>query len=321
MNETIELTVDRAAEDVLTFLCEALPTLPLGAIRRMVAHGGATVDGKRVSHNFPVALGQNVTLTLPEKPIVRYEPKPLDFQVLFEDADLLVIHKPVGLVVVPDPGALDATLLNGLIYYVQNASPHPCPRVYVVHRLDRDTSGVLLVAKNPAAARHYSTAFEHREVHKEYLAVVQGEVAADEGDVDRALAQHTGGRMRLRERRGKPALSRYRVVERFRGFTLLQVEPLTGRQHQVRLHCSAIGHPLAVDRLYGGRNALYLSEIKRSYRPHGDRPESPIMDRLTLHAHRLDVPRPDGSRLALEAPIPADLERLLRTLRKYAAKQ
>jgi 23S rRNA pseudouridine955/2504/2580 synthase/23S rRNA pseudouridine1911/1915/1917 synthase len=157
-------------------------------------------------------------------------------------------------------------------------------------------------------------------VRKVYLAVVRGRVAQDEGEVDRSIAQHTRGRMRLRDRRGKPSQSSYRVLERFRSHTLVEVRPHTGRQHQVRLHMSAIGHPLAVDPLYGGAEALYLSEIKPGYRPKADRPEPPIIDRLTLHALGLELELPDGSPLVVEAPLPKDLERLLRSLRKYAQK-
>ena len=320
MNDVITLTVDGEHPDVLAYLSEALPTFPLGALRRLVARGRVEVDGRRVAHGHVPRPGQVVTLRLPDKPIVRYQPEPMDLTVLYEDADVLAIDKPVGLPVVPDPCSLEARLLNGLLHYAQNDSPQPCRRVYVVHRLDKETSGVLLVAKNLAAARWLSTAFETRQVHKEYLAVVRGEVAQAEGEIDEPIAQHTRGRMRLRKRRGKRALSRYRVVERFRGYTLVEVRPLTGRQHQVRLHCSAIGHPLAVDPLYGGGTALFLSEIKRDYRPKKGRPEAPVMARLTLHAHRIEAPRPDGTALAVEAPIPPDLARLLRTLRKYASR-
>jgi len=241
-------------------------------------------------------------------------------EVLYEDAHVLAVNKPSGLGVIPDPGSVEARLLNGLLYYAQHESPFPCERIHVVHRLDKETSGALLVAKDVASARYLSERFERREVAKLYLALVRGDLLEDEGEVDLPIAQGSRGRMRLRERRGRPALSRYQVVERFRGFSLVHVEPRTGRQHQVRLHMSGIGHPLAVDRLYGGNEALYLSELKRGYRRKGERPEAPVIDRLTLHALRIEVDMADGTRLVAEAPLPADFERLLRVLRKYTAR-
>ncbi|MFP4057625.1 MAG: RluA family pseudouridine synthase [Candidatus Brocadiia bacterium] len=315
--ETIELQVEEPRDDLVAYLAAALPTLPLNVIRRLVARGRVEVDGQRVDHRWAPRPGQRIRVRLPDTPIVRYKPQPLDLEVLYEDSDLLAISKPVGLSVLPDPGSVEARLINGLLHYVQHHSPHPCARIHVVHRLDKETSGVLLVAKHVAAARHLSARFEKRQVGKLYVAVVRGRVEPEEGEVDLPIAQHTRGRMRIRRRRGRPAHSRYRVGERFRRYTLLEVRPTTGRQHQVRLHLSGIGHPLAVDPLYGGQEAVYLSELKRDYRPKPHRPEPPVIDRLTLHARRLEIERPDGTPLAVEAPLPKDLQRLLRTLRKY----
>jgi len=315
----IELGVDDSYESIVEFLADSLPTLPLTRIRRLVAHGHTEVDGRRVDHRFVPRPGQQVCLTLPDRPIVRYEPKPLDFEVLHDDAHLLAISKPAGMSVVPDPNTFEAMLINGLLYHVRERSPFPCRRVHIIHRLDKDTTGVLLVAKDMPTARHLSRCFEQRTVAKRYLAVVRGEVRDDEGEMDTPIAPASRGKMRLRENHGRPAHSRYRVLERFRGFTLAEISPLTGRQHQVRLHLAGIGHPLAVDPLYGGTSAIYLSQIKRGYRRKAGRPEPPLMGRLTLHASRVELALPDGLPLAVEAPLPRDFERLLRALRKYAA--
>ncbi len=318
--EALELVVDDSYRDIIEFLAAAVPTLPLTRIRRLVAHGHVVVEGRRVDHRFAPKPGQHVALLLPDVPFVRYEPRKLELEVLYEDAHLLAINKPAGLAVIPGPGSLEATLINGLLWHVQHESPSPCQRVHIVHRLDKDTTGVLLVGKDLATARHLSACFEERRVAKRYLALVRGEMAAGEGEVDLPIAAAaTRGRMRLRQKEGRPARSRYCVVERFRGFTLVEVRPLTGRQHQVRLHLAALGHPLAVDPLYGGRDALYLSEIKPGYRRKEDRPEPPLMGRLTLHARRIELELADGTPVAVEAPLPADFERLLRSLRKYRA--
>jgi RluA family pseudouridine synthase len=275
-----------------------------------------------VDHRCVPEPGQAVALTLSDAPIVRYAPKKLALDVLYEDPHVLAIHKPAGLPVLPGPGTIEATLINGLLWHVQHESPSPCPRVHIVHRLDKDTTGVLLVAKDLAAARYLSTCFEERRVSKHYLAIVRGEMAAGEGEMDMPIAPSaTRGRMRLQRKKGRAAVSRYRVLEGFRGYTLVEVRPLTGRQHQVRLHLAGLGHPLAVDPLYGGADAVYLSEIKPGYRRKEDRPEPPLMARLTLHARRIELELADGSALAVEAPLPADLERLLRCLRKYRSRR
>ncbi|NQT89264.1 RluA family pseudouridine synthase [bacterium] len=318
--ETIELTVEAPAGDILGFLADALPQLPLNVLRRIVARGRVVVEGRRVDHLFEPQAGQTLTLQMPEHAVVQFRPEPLGLEVLYEDEGTLAINKPSGLTVIPGPGTLEARFINGLLHYVRTESPLPAKRIYVVHRLDKETSGVVLVAKTVHLARHLSACFEDRRVRKIYWAVVRGQVAQDEGEVDRPLAQHNRGRMRLRDRRGKPSQSSYRVLERYRSHTFVEVRPHTGRQHQVRLHMSAIGHPLAVDRLYGGAEALYLSEIKPGYRPKAKQPERPIIDRLTLHAQRVEVDLPDGSPLVVEAPLPKDLERLFRSLRKYARK-
>ena len=318
--EIVTLEVRTPAGDIVEFLADAMSDVPLGAIRRLVARGLVEVDGKRVDHQWKPMPGRQVTVALPDEPMVRFRPEAMALEVLHEDEHVLAVSKPVGLGVVPDPCSHECRFINGLLHYVQHESPLPCRRVYIVHRLDKETSGVLLVAKDGATGRHLSERFERREVLKIYLALVRGEVAADEGEIDRAIAQHTGGRMRLRERRGKPSKSRYRVLERFTGLTLVEVRPLTGRQHQVRLHMSAIGHPLAVDTLYGGREAVFLSEFKRGYRAKSERPERPLIARLTLHALRIEVALADGTLRAVEAPLPEDIARVLRALRKYGAK-
>ena len=318
--DLIELTVERPCESILEFLADELPLLPLNVIRRALARGLVSADGKRVDHRYVARPGQRVVVRLPEGPVVLYKPRAMDLEVIAEDEHLVAINKPAGVCVIPDAATQEATLINGLLHYVQHQSPLPCRRVYVVHRLDRDTTGALVFAKDVATARHLSACFEERRVAKRYLAVVLGELADEEGEVNLPLAPHSRGRMKVAERRGRPATTRYRVRERFQGYTLLEVEPLTGRQHQVRVHLSAIGHPLVVEPVYGGKDAVYLSELKRGYRRKPGRPEPPIIARLTLHASRLEFPAADGTVMSVEAELPRDLERLIRCLRKYRSR-
>ncbi len=250
-----------------------------------------------------------------------------DLNVLHEDEDLLVLNKPAGLLVIPDRwNAAKLTIVNLAQAYLQARAPalasRPSaePRVWVVHRLDRDTSGVLVLAKSAHAHAVLSQQFEHNEAHKTYLALVNGPVPRTDGVIRLSIGPHLQrpGLMAIRRHRGKSALTRYAVLERFRGFTLLDVRPQTGRTHQIRVHLRAIGHPLAIDPLYGGREALLLSALKPSYRPKAGAEERPIMARLTLHAQALELIHPaHGEACRWIAPLPKDFAAVLRNLRRY----
>jgi RluA family pseudouridine synthase len=203
------------------------------------------------------------------------------------------------------------------------------PEILVVHRLDRETSGLLLVAWRPEPHRALSIQFQRREVAKTYLAIVRGEVARDEFEVDAPLEKDPAGGSRMRIARpgeGKKSLTRFRTAERFRGFTLLSAHPRTGRQHQIRVHLRHAGHPLAVDPAYGGAAGLFLSELKRGYRPARDRPEAPLIGRVSLHALALEVRDPapapeEGATRRLECPPPKDFQRALDALRRYIPRR
>lgn len=239
--------------------------------------------------------------------------------VLHRGAGWAAVDKPPGFPIAAErqkPG--ETPLLDAI------AAALGAERLLVVHRLDRDTTGVLLVATEPEAHRDLSIQFQRREVRKEYLAIVRGDVIVAEGHVDARLEKDPSrpGHMRV-ARPGRPAkraFTRYEVVERFRGYSLLRVRPRTGRMHQIRVHLAHAGFPLAVDPDYGGGEALLLSTLKRGYKPPRDRPEAPLLGRLALHAAALTLRDPaTGSTIRIEAPLPDDLERALRALRKYAA--
>jgi 23S rRNA pseudouridine1911/1915/1917 synthase len=250
-----------------------------------------------------------------------------DLEVLHEDEDLLVLNKPAGLLVIPDRwDVAKPTAVNWAQAYLHARAPSlggassAEPRIWVVHRLDRDTSGVLILAKSGHAHAVLSQQFEHSEAHKTYLALVSGPVTRPEGVIRLPIGPHPQkpGLMAIRRRQGKSALTRYAVLERFRNFTLLDVRPQTGRTHQIRVHLRAIGHPLAIDRLYGDREALLLSALKPSYRPKAGEEERPIMARLTLHAQALELTHPThGGTCRWVAPLPKDFAAVLRNLRRY----
>jgi 23S rRNA pseudouridine1911/1915/1917 synthase len=251
----------------------------------------------------------------------------LDLSILFEDDDLLVIDKPDRLLVIPDrwdPSKPTVVKLARAYLQARNAASGAtipeAPRIWVVHRLDRDTSGVLILAKSDKAHAALSRQFEHGKVQKTYLALVSSQGMRAEGVIRLPIGPHPQrpGVMTIRRRHGKSAITRYSILERFRGYTLLQVRPQTGRSHQIRVHLQAIGHPLAIDPVYGSGQPLLLSALKPSYRPKTGTAEPPLMARLTLHAHALELLHPThGGSCKWVAPLPKDFAAVLRNLRRY----
>lgn len=307
---------------LLEFLAIRLPLYSINTLKGLVEKGSASVNKKKSSAGTLLKGGDVITVSIPEG-IKRYSPRPLPLEVLYEDEHALVINKPAGLAVIPERGEGEATLLGGLLYYLDNLSPFSRGRGVrprLVHRLDKDTSGVLLIAKDLEAERHLSKQFENRTIEKEYIALVDGRVEREEATIDLHLEETTRGKMRVSPR-GKEAMTHYRVQERFKGFTLLGVSPKTGRTHQIRIHLKAIGHPLSIDPLYGKRSAIFLSSLKADYQAKEGRPEAPITSRLTLHAHKITFePFPGSGKLTIEAPIPKDMERLIKLIRKYKTR-
>jgi 23S rRNA pseudouridine1911/1915/1917 synthase len=251
----------------------------------------------------------------------------LALSILYEDDDLLVIDKPAGLLVIPDRWDPSKPTVVKLARTYRQAravasgeTPPEALRIWVVHRLDRDTSGVLILAKSDRAHAALSRQFEHGKVQKTYLALVSSQGMRSEGIIRLpiGLHLHRPGVMAIRRRHGKSAITRYSILERFRGYTLLQVRPQTGRSHQIRVHLQAIGHPLAIDPLYGSGQPLLLSALKPSYRPKPGTEERPLMARLTLHAQALELRHPThGGSCKWVAPLPKDFAAVLRNLRHY----
>ncbi len=234
-------------------------------------------------------------------------------EVLHEDEQVLVVVKPAGLLTIPDrfgnPDSLQAQL------------EHKYGKIFVVHRLDRETSGVICFARTEAAHRHLSMQFEQHKVGKHYLALVDGVMHQESGEIDKPIGPHPviAGKMAV-SKQGKPAFTHYRVLELFKKFTLVEATLKTGRTHQIRVHFQSIGYPLAVDALYGRREGFLLSEIKgKNYRSgkFSDE-ERPLMARTSLHAVRLVFDHPEtGKRLEFSAELPKDFSAVLNQLRKW----
>ncbi len=294
---TLTFRVDDAGERLDTFLAQRCPDLSRSRIQALTAEGFVAVDGAQVKPALRLREGQTVSLLVPPPAPSTLVPQAMDLVVVYEDPDLLVIDKPAGLVTHPAPGHPDRTLANAVLAH--------CPdldgvggevRPGLVHRLDRDTSGLIVVAKNDAAQAGLSAQFKDRTVSKVYLAAVTGHPEPERATIDAPIGRHPRSRTRMAVvSTGREAVTEYDVLRRLRGYSLVEARPRTGRTHQIRVHLASVGHPVAGDATYG-------------------KPAQGL-DRHFLHACRLafDHPR-TGRRLELESVLPEDLRVWLETV-------
>lgn len=230
------------------------------------------------------------------------------YTILFENEKVLAVNKPAGILVIPDQYTPREETLAGKV------SQDAGRKLFVVHRIDRDTTGVVIFAKDAEAHAFLSRQFEGGDVEKKYLALLNGQVMDNDGHIDVPI--RVEGRNVSTGSEGKESLTDYTVRERFRDFTLVEARPKTGRRHQIRVHFASLGHPLAVDPEHGGRTALCLSEFKKKYKVTGT--EKPLMSRLSLHAASAAFTDPvSRNRVTVEAPLPEDFEITLKQLRKH----
>jgi len=235
---------------------------------------------------------------------------------LYHDESLIACNKPSGLPVIPERWHPEWPCLRGIATERLNIP------ILVVHRLDAGTSGLILFAKNEAAHRELCRQFAQHQVEKTYLALVKGEVSEDHFTIERAIAANPQrpGVMKI-ARDGKPSATMVRVLERFRGVTLVAAQPQTGRQHQIRVHLQAVGHPLLVDPIYGQNDAFFLSAIKNEFHLKKGETEQPLIQRLTLHASSVRFHHPERQEaMTLTAPEAKDFNTVAKNLRKYAAR-
>lgn len=327
MNDHLVVPAEQAGLELDEFLARAFPLYGKRFLRRQVRDGRVLVDGGRSAPSLHLHVDQVVSIDFDDDELDAL-PEPvapeLALPVLYEDEHVLVVDKPADLMVEPDRwDALRPNLIGALHALAGNLDDDTGRfRPRIVHRLDKDTSGVVLVAKTIEAERELARAFEERRIAKHYLALVEGEHPLADGAsdiIDQPLAPdgRRGGTMVVRAD-GKPSQTRVSIEQRFRGFTLLRCEPLSGRTHQLRVHLAWAGFPLLVDPLYGRRSALSLSEIKPGYRRKPGRTELPLIGRLTLHALRVEFDSlcEPGRRVAVETALPRDLQRALKQLAK-----
>jgi 23S rRNA pseudouridine1911/1915/1917 synthase len=309
--QTIDVASEGAGSRLDRYLAMVLPAISRSHIQRLIKEGVVRVDGHSAKANLTLKAGQTIAVDIlePVTPAVAAEALPLP--ILYQDQDVLVIDKPAGMVVHPGAGHASGTLVNALLHHVDDLSGIGGEkRPGIVHRLDRGTSGLMIVAKNDAAHEELSRQFRDREVEKEYIVLVWGVVQAGRR-IDEPIGRDPVNRLKMvaRARRSREAVTRILKTESFgRGvLTLARVAIHTGRTHQIRVHLSAIGHPVVGDALYGG---------VRRHLP-GDLRAVAKLDRPFLHATRLVFAHPaDARRMEFESPIPDDLERVVDQLRQ-----
>jgi 23S rRNA pseudouridine1911/1915/1917 synthase len=296
-----------------------LPDCSRSLAANLIGNHKILVDNQPKKPGYRVKFGEQIHGRIPAPEAVEYKPESIPLDILYQDNDVVVLNKPAGLVVHPAPGHASGTLVNALL--------HHCPdlggiggeiRPGIVHRLDKDTSGTMVVAKNAAALEALAKQFKDRTVRKTYLALVYGELKKDAGTIDLPIGRHPVHRkqMSTTTRKGRPAETVWQVREQFPGIALLELTLKTGRTHQIRVHCAAMGRPVVGDPIYRNRKLLKKNDKLSIAIP------SPLADQLQaiprqmLHAWRLGFVHPQTGRgMSFESPIPADMQALIDALR------
>jgi len=305
--QSLDLPQEARGKRLDRVLASLLPGESRASLQRLMRDGRVRILGRPARPSYNVRGGERIEIELPPPRPSHLEPQALPLTILHEDADLLVIDKPAGLPVHPGAGALRVTLVNALLHHCRDLSViGGVERPGIVHRLDRETSGVLVVAKNDAAHRSLAAQFKARTVKKLYEALVWGEPQGRDGVIDRPIGRHPFARVRMAVRPdGRPARTVFRVSTSFGEVSFLEIEPTTGRTHQIRVHLSFIGHPIVGDSLYGGRRPVPDA-------PRGVGEALAAYAGLALHARRLGFSHPRGGAWhEFTAARPANLQSVL----------
>ena len=297
MTKTYSFVADKSGVRLDKFVGERCLELSRTHAQKLIADGCITVNGHEVRASLRLSPGDKVDILIPSPPPSPLSPEKMPLNILYEDDDLLVVDKPAGLTVHPAPGHPEHTLVNAILsHYPRLADISDSLRPGIVHRLDKDTSGVMLVAKNKVAQMNLVNQFRTRSVAKAYLVLVKGRLTPESGMIEAAIGRDPRHRQRMAVvSRGREARTAYRVIRYLDDYTLLEVRPETGRTHQIRVHLAAVGYPVVGDATYGVK--------------------SPHLSRQFLHASRLGFRLPStGEYVEFESKLPPDLEQALREI-------
>ena len=297
----LRLKVDAPGQRADQFLAAALPQLTRSAAQKLLEEGAVTLNGRPVKKNYKTAPEDELVVVLPDPAPVDILPQDIPLDVVYEDEDVIAVNKPVGLVVHPAAGHPDGTLVNALLYHCGNSLSgiNGALRPGIVHRIDRDTSGLIIAAKNGAAHRPRAAQLADHSLYREYEAVCVGNLKQDQGTVNAPIARHPTDRKKMAVNflQGREAVTHWTVLERFSGYTHIQCRLETGRTHQIRVHMAHTGHPLLGDVVYGSKKPW------------------PGLAGQCLHARRLSFVHPrTGERLTLECPLPSWFQEVLTKL-------
>jgi len=309
------------------YLHHRFPDFSRTIIQRLIEEGAVTVNGKPPKSSYHLHLEDQVNIILPPPPTNEIPPEPIPLDILYEDDDMMVLNKPSNLIVHPARGNRGGTLVNGLVYYSDTLSQvNGQFRPGIVHRLDRDTSGVIVVAKTDTAHWRLAHQFEHRSVTKIYLAIVQGTMALDADVVAVPLGRHPRVREKYaaRPESGKHAVTKYQTVKQYRGYAFVKLYPKTGRTHQLRVHMSYVKHPIVGDTMYEGKVVTLGQLANGAALPepgqlgYGMKEDDLLMTRQALHASELHLRHPvTAEPMVFTAPVPADMSLFLALLDRY----
>ncbi len=305
--EPVVFTAEEKGQRLDVFVVERFPELSRSHVQKLIEQGNVLVDGSVRKANYKLRGGEAVQVTVPQAEPISVEPEDIPLDILYEDKDIIVVNKARGMVVHPASGVYSGTLVNALLYHCQDLSGiNGEIRPGIVHRLDKDTSGVMVCAKNDTAHLDLAEQIRTKTAHRTYWAIVHGNIKEEAGIIKGDIGRHPTDRkkMAIVRENGKPAVTHFKVLERFGEYTLVECQLETGRTHQIRVHMTSIGHPLINDPKYGPKKSSPFA-----------------INGQALHSLQLTLTHPvTKEEMTFTAPIPTDMEKILTGLRNKRSK-